>query len=140
MVTTLSQDIHEISNQIAAETSQYWTSSCQYHSPKSSFSPILFGSNVFGSTSLTTELNRLDFSIGSDEITCYKQSVVKNETIVDVLIQASIGALTKWSADNVGQNVRSLDSTCTLHTMGIIASLTGIYQESSDSDADMSRK
>ena len=89
---------------------------------------------------LTTELNRLEFSIGSDEITCYKQSVVKNETIVDVLIQASIGALTKWSADNVGQNVKSVDSTCTLHTMGIIASLAGIYQESSDNDADMSRK
>ena len=31
------------------------------------------------------------------------------------------GAFTRWSADNVDPNVRTLDGTCTPHAMGIIS-------------------
>ena len=80
---------------------------------------------MFGSTWLTTELNRLGFSIGPDEITCYKQSVVDNETIADVLSQTLRGSFTQWSADNVDHNVRSLDGAGSFHEMGIKSSSTG---------------
>ena len=67
--------------------------------PRSSISPMFeLGieiDKVFGSRWLLTELNRLGFSIGYDEATRYKQSVICNEDISDFLRTNIRGSLSR---------------------------------------------
>ena len=107
--------------------------------PKSVITPILFGlgielDHVFGSKWMLMELNRLGFCIGSDEVTCYKQSIVENENVTDFLCENLSGSFTQWSADNADHNLCTLDGKGTFHAMGIIASTTGANEIHAESD------
>ena len=58
--------------------------------PRSSMSPIMFGlgvqlDHVFGSKWLLSELNRLGFSASPYSVNCYKQAVVENEDVSDIM-------------------------------------------------------
>lgn len=97
--------------------------------PRSAMSPIMFGlgievDKVFGSRWLLTELNRLGFSIGYNEVVRYKQSVVCNENISDFLNTNLPGSFSQWSADNVDHNTCTIDGKGSLHGMGIVVSST----------------
>ena len=94
--------------------------------PRSVIPPLLFGlgvemDHVFGSKWLINELSRLGFSISYDEVTRYKQSVVKNETIEDLQPECFPCSTTHWVADNVGHKIATLDGRGTFHGMGIIS-------------------
>ena len=93
--------------------------------PRSVIPPLLFGlglemDHVFGSKWLINELSRLGFSISYDEVTRYKQSVVKNETTEDLQRECFPGSITQWVADNV-DHIAVLDGRGTFHGMGIIS-------------------
>ena len=97
--------------------------------PRSALPKILLGSAieldlVFGSRWLLTEQSCLGFSLSTDEVVRYKQSVVVNESPNDSLNLLQ-GAFGQWSAGNVDHNVRLLDGQGTLHAMGIIVFTTG---------------
>lgn len=101
--------------------------------PRSLIPPTLFGlavelDHVFGSTWLTSELSRLGFCLGVEEVTRYKQSVVENESVTDFLSTVLPGAFTQWSADNVDHNVRTIDGKGTFHGMGLVCCSTGRNQ------------
>ena len=94
--------------------------------PRSVIPPLLFGlgvemDHVFGCKWLINELSRLGFSISYDEVTRYKQSVVKNETIEDLQPECFPGSITQWVADNVDHNIATLDGRGTFHGMGIVS-------------------
>ena len=77
--------------------------------PRSVIPPLLFGlgvemDHVFGSKWLINELSCLGFSISYSEVTRYKQSVVKNETIEDLQPECFSGSITQWVADNVDRS------------------------------------
>ena len=99
--------------------------------PRSSLPPILLGTTIeldhlFGSTWLNSETNRLGWGLSPQEVTRFKQSVVRNELIVEYIKTAIKGNFfAQWSADNVDQIVRTLYGKGTLHGMGIVISLTG---------------
>ena len=98
--------------------------------PRSSLPPILFGTaveldHVFGSKWLMIELSRLGFCLSSEEVGRYKQSVVSNEDISDLLKSAPNESFSQWSADNNDHNVKTIDGKGSLHAMGIIVSTTG---------------
>ena len=98
--------------------------------PRMSIPPIMFGTaidcdHVFGSKWLLKILNRLGFCLSPDEVAKYKQSVVENEDINDVLHTLAAGSFSQWSADNVDHNVKTLDGKGSLHGMGIVISTTG---------------
>ena len=86
---------------------------------------------VFGSKWLITELNKLGFSISSNEITRYKQSVVFNDDISDYLKDVMPGSFCQWSADNVDHNILSIDGKGSLYAMGIILSSTSSFSNDS---------
>ena len=93
--------------------------------PKSVIPPVLFGLGVecdhlFGSKWLVNELYRLGFSISSEEVGRYKQSVL-SENIEDNMPQGP-QSFTQWTADNADHNTATLDGKDTFHGMGIIAS------------------
>ena len=79
---------------------------------------------VFGSRCLLTKLNRLNFSIGYDEETRYKQSVICDEDISDFLRTNFKGFFSQCPADNVYDNVCTFDGTGTLQGIGIVVSTT----------------
>ena len=98
--------------------------------PRPYLSPVLFGvavelDHLFGSKWLLTELNKLGFCLGPDEVNRFKQSVVETENISSYLKDHMKGAFSQCSADNVDHNIRTLNGTGTLHAMGIISSSTG---------------
>ena len=100
--------------------------------PRTSAPPLLFGvgvqlDHVFGSKWLLSELNRLGFCTSPDEVNRYKQAVVENEDVADIINNYIPGSFTQWSADNVDHNVRTLDGHGTLHAIGIVASTTSDY-------------
>ena len=93
---------------------------------RSVITPTLFGlgvelDHVFGSRWLIEELSRLGFSISYDEVNRYKQSVIQNESLDNILTEYFPGTFTQWVADNVDHNVATLDGRGTFHGMGIIA-------------------
>ena len=97
---------------------------------RSSIPPILFGlavelDHVFGSKWLITELSRLGFCLGWEEVARYKQSVVENKNVANYLSEYLPGAFTRWSADNIDHNIRTLDGKGTFHAMGLVSSTTG---------------
>ena len=68
--------------------------------PRSCLAPVPFGlavqvNHVFGSKWLISQLSRLGFSVGPEEVTRYKQSVVENEKLTDVLNDNFPGAFTQ---------------------------------------------
>ena len=94
--------------------------------PRSVITPILFGvgvemDHVFGSKWLINELAWLGFSVSYDEVMRYKQSVIQNESIENVLADYIPGSFTQWVADNIDHNVATLDGQGTFHGMGVIA-------------------
>ena len=95
--------------------------------PRSCIPPIPFGlgievENVFGSKWLLNELSALGFSVSSDEVLRYKQSVTENENTCDVLREYLPGKFTQWMADNVDHNPMTLDGKGSLHAMGCVSS------------------
>ena len=80
--------------------------------------------HVFGSKWLVTQLSRLGFSIGPDEVTRYKQTVLATEETTEVLKTYLPGAFTMWIADNVDHNPATIDGKGSLHDMGIISAST----------------
>jgi hypothetical protein len=94
--------------------------------PRSSLPPILFSLGVgldhaYGSKWLINQLAKLGFSISYNEVTRYKQSVIKSMDTSDSEIRAHPEAFTQWVADNIDHNVRTLDGKNSFHGMGIIA-------------------
>ena len=80
--------------------------------------------NIFVSWWLLIKLNRLGFSIGYDEATRYKQSVICSEDISDFLRTNLRWSFSQWFADNVYHNVCTIDGKSTLHGKGIVVSKT----------------
>ena len=71
--------------------------------PRSVSPPILFGSGieldyVFGSRWLLIEQNHLGYCVSPDEVLCYKQSVVMNET-TDNLLNLKQESFSQWSGE-----------------------------------------
>ena len=95
--------------------------------PRSIIPPTLFGlgvelDHVFGSRWLIDELYKLGFCVSYREIAKFKQEVVANQNMDDVIKDTSSSeTFTQWAADNVDHNLRTLDGTGTFHGMGIIA-------------------
>jgi hypothetical protein len=79
---------------------------------------------VLGSKWLVSQLSRLGFSVGPEEVSRYKQSVVENEKLTDVLNHNFLGEFTQWMADNVDHNPATLDGKGSLHAMGVISATT----------------
>ena len=89
--------------------------------PRSSVPPLLFGlavemDHIFGLKWLINELFRLGYAISCDDVTRYKQSVVKMETSNDVLSDVAPWSFIQWVADNIN----TIDSKETFHGMGSI--------------------
>ena len=69
----------------------------------------------------------MGFSLGVEEITRYKQSMVENESVTD-FCPVLPGAFMQLSADNIDHNVRTIDGKGTFHDMGLICRTTGVNQ------------
>ena len=67
--------------------------------------------------------SRLGFSASTDEVTRYKQSVMENEDVAEL-----ISMYFPRSADNVDHNVRTLDENGTLHAFEIVCSTTSMHR------------
>ena len=92
--------------------------------PRSVISPVLFGvgvslDHVLASEWLVTTLSRLGYSVSSDEVNRYKQSVVQTDG--NDLPPCDPHAFTQWAADNVDHNVSTLDGSGTFHGMGMMS-------------------
>ena len=91
--------------------------------PDSAIPPLLFALGVeidhaIGSKSLLIQLSKLGYSISYDEVKQYKQSLMMSES---TLLTSVTAGFTQFVADDVDQNVSSLDRRETFHGMGIIA-------------------
>ena len=89
-------------------------------------SPLIFGlgvelDNAFSSKWLNDHLSRFGFSITSDEVRRFKQSIMEQETILPELPN---GSFVQWSADNVDHNSVTLDGKGTFHGMGMLIAIT----------------
>jgi len=60
-----------------------------------------------GSKSLLQQLSQLGYCVSYDEVTRYKQSVIVSPETVHG--ESYPSAVTRWVADNVDHNVRTLD-------------------------------
>ena len=83
-------------------------------STRTALTPILFGlgvevDHVFGSKWFLNHLARLGFSITSDEVKLYKQSVLLSSSNLIDLPNYSNCSFAQWSADNVDHNTATLD-------------------------------
>ena len=89
-------------------------------------SSVLFGIGieldlVCGSRYVVYELSRLGFSVSSDEITQFKQSVMQSQPCNPLSDECYPSKFTQWVVDNVDHNLSSLDGRGTFRGMGIIA-------------------
>jgi len=96
--------------------------------PRSVVAPVLFGvgvsvDHVLGAEWLLKVLNTLGFSLSVDEVTRYKQSVVRAEGSDKTPIGRDV--FSQWAGDNVDHNVKTLDGSQTFHGMGIISMSVG---------------
>ena len=87
--------------------------------------------HVFGSKWLVNELSRLGFSITYDEGNRYQQSVIQSESLEDVMTEYLPGTFTQWVADNVDQNISTLNGEGTFHGIEIIAVSTSTDESAS---------
>ena len=91
MSTVLSSILHGKAYEKPIKTNKFSSMYCKCNKAKviNSANNVRIGNRkvekVFGSKWLITELNKLGFSISSNETTRYKQSVVCNENISDYL-------------------------------------------------------
>ena len=95
--------------------------------PRSVIPPVPFGLGVdadhaFGSKWLVDQLARLGFSISSDEVRRYKQSVVEDQG--NIVPEYTPGAFVQWIAENVDHNIATLDVKGTFHGMGLVSAVT----------------
>ena len=81
--------------------------------------------HVFRSRWLIDHLTKLGYSLSSNEVTRYKQSVIENENASDWLKRNTQGSFHHWIADNADHNVRTLDGKGTFHAMAVIVTTTG---------------
>ena len=96
--------------------------------PRSCIPSILFGlgveaDHVVGSKWLVNELRRLGFSVSTDEVTWYKQSVMENEDVGELISMYFLR-----SADNVDHNGKTLGRKGILHTLGIVCATTSMHR------------
>ena len=66
----------------------------------------------------------LGYSLSSNEVTRYKQSMIENENASYWLKRMMRGSFYHWLADNVYHSVQILDGKGTLHAMEIIVTTT----------------
>ena len=97
--------------------------------------PILFTlpvelDHVLGSQWLINQLHKLGFCESYGELLKFKQAVVTNESIND-LLQNDEG-FTTFIADNTDHNIATLDGCGTLHVTGVIAVILKIEQRGED--------
>ena len=89
---------------------------------RSVLAPILFGIGVdldhLYRSYLTTHLAKFGFSISSDEVVRSKQSVMQSDDC-NPNLQPFPACFTQWVADNVDQNVVTMDGLDTFHEMGL---------------------
>ena len=78
---------------------------------------------MFGSRWLTSQLSTLGFSVSTDEVMYFKQSVLENGSM-ELKIDRVQGSFTQWSADNIDHNLQTTDSKASFHVMSIISSTT----------------
>ena len=83
-------------------------------STRTALTPILYGlgvelDHVFGSKWLLDHLARFGFSVTSDEVKLYKQSVLLSSSNLIDLSNDSNCSFAQWSADNVDHNTATLD-------------------------------
>ena len=79
---------------------------------------------MIGSKWLLGHLARLGFSVSSDEVKLYKQSVLLSSSNLIDLSNYSNCSFAQWSADNVDHNTATLDGKKSFHEMGVIVSVT----------------
>jgi len=94
--------------------------------PRSVLMPIPFSLAVsvdhsVASKSLSQLLAHLGYCVSYDEVTRFKQSVVACSNAEVAHGDEYPPALTRWIADNVDHNIKTLDGTGTFHGMGMIA-------------------
>ena len=106
--------------------------------PRTLIAPIPFGVGVqveksFGSKWLVNHLSKLGFSVTTEEVLRYKQSVIEN---MDVELSEQIQAVdeesvfVQWVADNVVHSTATLSGKGTFHDMGIVSISSKPLQES----------
>ena len=101
--------------------------------PRSCIAPILFGvgaeaEHVVVQKWLVKKLSRLGFGVRIDEVTQYKQSVMENEDVGELISVYFPESFTQWSAGNINHNVKTLDGKSPLHALGIVCSTTSMYR------------
>ncbi len=72
-----------------------------------------------GNKALLTTAAKLGFSLGTEEMRRFKESVSDNDTYSYDETFAE-GSFSQWVADNADHNARTLDGLNTFHLMGII--------------------
>ena len=95
--------------------------------PRSVMPPILLSLSVerdymFAPRWLIDQLNKFGFAESYGEVNRFKQGVVVNEDVTN-LIQSSLGpdGFLTFAADKVDHNINTLDDHGTFHGMGVIA-------------------
>ena len=94
--------------------------------------PVLFGlgveaDHIVGSKLLVNKLSRLGFSVSTDEVVEYKQSIMENEDMGELISLYFPWLFSQWLADNIDHSVRTLDGKGILHVMGIVCSTTTMH-------------
>ena len=79
--------------------------------------------HMYGSEQLLLHLSCLGFCSSVDEVTRYKQSVMKQRSVSLAFLGSKYGApiFARFVADNADHNVRILDGYNTFHRIGIIS-------------------
>ena len=126
MVASVSRNNDELSSKGTFETRKFRPGIVQAARPRSCLPPILLGigvdiDHVLGSRWLLDYLSRFGFSVSYDEIKRFKQSVLRNNSTE---VEMDERAFAQRSADNVDHNIRTLSGKGSLHTMGILCSIT----------------
>ena len=93
--------------------------------PRYIICPILFGLGVqleksFGSKWLVNNLNKLGFSISSDEVSRFKHSSVDASAVANNDLEHQ-NNFVQWVADNVDHNLVTITGRGTFHGMGVIS-------------------
>ena len=73
-------------------------------------------------------MSRLGFGVRIDEVTQYKQSVMENEDVGELISIYFPESFTQWSAGNINHNVKTLDGKSPLHALGIVCSTTSMHR------------
>lgn len=88
--------------------------------------------HAYGSKWFVNQLLKLGFLISYNEVTGYKQYVVKSMKTDESEVRAHPEAFTRWVADNIDYNVWTLNGNNSFHRIGIIATLILCLPQSND--------